>query len=237
MRRNLSRVLEDECKDAKGAQSVLEQGLLEAPTDGALLDELERLAAITGDFQGAASALSEAIDKHADLSAEAAVLLCVRLANWQKDRVCSPSAAELALNRALTFEPDNDDVLLLIEALQRTPGRERDLCATLRRRAKLQLDEERREELYQKAQALAVGLGDNELAESVLRELLGQDDANLWALAELTRVSEANGNFQETFELLVKRSELGADAATVRSLRRQAAEIARDKLNLPPKAI
>jgi len=237
MRRNLSRVLEDECKDVPAAQRVLEQGLLEAPTDGALLDELERLASITGDFQGAANALSQAIDKHSDLSAEAAVALCVRLANWQKDRVGSPSAAEVALNRALSFEPDNDDVLTLVEELQRAPGRERDLCATLRRRAKLQLDEERREELYRQAQALAVGLGDNELAESVLRELLAQDDGNLWALAELTKVSEVRGNYQETFELLVKRSELGADAATVRSLRRKAAELARDKLSLPAKSI
>jgi len=48
MRRNLSRVLEDECKDPARAQGVLQQGLLEAPTDGALLDELERLAKITG---------------------------------------------------------------------------------------------------------------------------------------------------------------------------------------------
>jgi len=237
MRRSLSRVLEDECKDPVAAQRVLEQGLLEAPTDGALLDELERLAARTGDWPGAASALDQAIDKHSDLSSEAAVALCVRLASWQKDRVNSSAAAEAALNRALGFEPDSDDVLLLIEGLQRTPGRERDLCATLRRRAKLQLDEERREELYRQAQALAVTLGDAELAESVLRELLGQDDANLWALAELTRVSEARGNFQETFELLVKRSELGADAGTVRSLRQRAAEIARDKLNLPAKSI
>jgi len=237
MRRNLSRVLEDECKDPAAAQRVLEQGLQEAPTDGALLDELERLAVITGDWQSAASALSQALDKHSDLLPEAAVALCVRLASWQKDRVNSAGAAEAALNRALTFEPDNDDVLLLIEGLQRTPGRERDLCATLRRRAKLQLDEERREDLYRQAQALAVGLGDDELAESVLRELLLQDDANLWALGELTKVSEARGNFQETFELLVKRSELGADAHTVRSLRRQAAEIARDKLTQPAKAI
>jgi lipopolysaccharide biosynthesis regulator YciM len=58
MRKQLSRVLEDECKDPIAAQRVLDQGLLEAPTDGALLDELERLAAITGDWQGSASALS-----------------------------------------------------------------------------------------------------------------------------------------------------------------------------------
>jgi tetratricopeptide (TPR) repeat protein len=237
MRRNLSRVLEDESKDPAAAQRVLQEGVLEAPTDGALLDELERLATITGDFQSAASALAETIEKHTDLLPEAAVALCVRLATWQRDRVGSTSAAEAALNRALSFEPDSDEVLILIEALQRVPGRERDLCATLRRRAKLQLDEAYREELYRQAQALAVGLGDAELAESVLRELLAQDDANLWALAELTKVSEERGNFEETFALLVKRSELGADAVSVRALRRQAADLARDKLNLPAKAI
>jgi tetratricopeptide (TPR) repeat protein len=237
MRRNLSRVLEEEAKDPMAAQGVLQQGLLEAPTDGALLDELERLAAITGDWAGAASALRTAIEKHTDLLPEVAVGLCVRLAIWQRDKVNDPSAAESALNRALEFEPESDEVLVLLEELQQRPGRERDLCATLRRRAKLQLDETRREELYQKAHALAVSLSDLSLAEAVLRELLALDDANLWALAELTQVSEVNGNYSETFELLVKRSELGADATTVRGLRRKAAEIARDKLNQPAKAI
>ena len=237
MRRSLSRVLEDECKDPVAAQRVLQQGLLEAPTDGSLLDELERLAAITGDWLGAAGALSAAIEQHSDLSPEAAVALCVRLSAWEKDRVGNATAAEVALNRALSFEPDSDEVLVLIEALQRVPGRERDLSATLRRRAKLQLDEERREDLYRQAHRLAIDLGDGELAESVLRELLAHDDANLWALAQLTLVSEVNENYQETFDLLVKRSELGADANAVRALREQAAEIAREKLNAPAKSI
>ncbi len=237
MRRNLSRVLEEECKDPVAAQRVLQQGLLEAPNDSALLDELERLAPITGDWASAAAALRDAIDKHTDLAPQAAVALCVRLSTWQKDRVHSPSDAEAALKKALEFEPNSDEVLVLLEALQRVPGRERDLCATLRRRAKLQLDEERREDLYRQARALSVSLGDAELGESVLRELLALDDANLWALAELTEVSEVSGNFKETFELVVKRSELGADAAAVRALRRKAAGIARDKLSQPAKAI
>lgn len=237
MLRNLSRVHEEEAKDPVAAQRVLEQGLLEAPTDSGLIDELERLATITGDWARAASALSEAVEKHTDLPPESAVGLCVRLATWQRDKVNSAIAAEAALNRALEFEPDSDEVLVLIEALQRTPRRERDLCTTLRRRAKLQLDEGRREELYRQAHALAIDLADLTLAESVLRELLALDDANLWALSELTQVSEASGNFSETFALLVKRSELGADAAMVRSLRRNAAEIARDKLTQPAKAI
>ncbi len=237
MRRSLSRVLEDEVRDPSAAQSVLQDGLLEVPTDAAFLDEIERLAGITGDWQGAVTSLSAAIDQHAELLPEVAAGLCMRLASWQKDKVHSASAAEAALGRALLFEPESDDILVSIEELQRAPGRERDLCATLRQRAKLQLDETRREELYRQAHLLAVGLGDAALAEGVLRELLALDDANLWALSEMTLVSHANGNFQETYELLVKQSELGADATQVRSLRRRAAEIARDNLVQPAKAI
>ena len=237
MRQSLARVLEVECNNAGGAQRVIEQALLESPTDLAILDELERLADVTGDWPGAAAALSDAIQKHSELLPDVAASLCVRLAAWQRDHVKNDTLAEAALNRALQFEPDNDEILALLEALQSAPGRERDSCATLRRRAKLQLDEERREELYRRAQRLAIDLGDLALAESVLRELLSQDDANVWALAELTSVSEAAGNYQETYELLVKRSELGADAQGVRALRRNAAEIARDKLNQPDKAI
>jgi len=237
MRRNLSRVLEEDCKDPVAAQRVLQQGLAEAPTDSALLDELERLAPITGKWDEAAAALADAISKHRDLLPEAAVGLCVRLASWQRDKVGNAVAAEAALKQALEFEPNSDEVLVLLEALQQQPGREADLCATLRRRAKLQLDELRREDLYRQAKALADRLGDPVLAEAVLRELLAQDDANLWALAELTQVSETRGNFQETFDLLVKRSELGADAQTVRSLRRKAAELARDKLAAPAKSV
>ncbi len=107
MRRSLSRVLRTSAKNPAAAQRVLEQGLLEAPTDGALLDELERLAAITGDWQGAASALSQAIDQHSDLSAQAAVALAVRLASWQKDRVGQRERGGSSAHRALTFDPES----------------------------------------------------------------------------------------------------------------------------------
>src|SRR5690606_3623272 len=63
MRRNLARVLEEDCKDAAAAQRVLEQGLEENPADPALLDELERLAPLNGGWQSAADALKSAIDK------------------------------------------------------------------------------------------------------------------------------------------------------------------------------
>jgi tetratricopeptide (TPR) repeat protein len=236
MRRSLARVLEDEGKDPKAAQSVIELGLGEAPEDAALLEEIERLAGITGEWAKACQALSSAISVKNDLSPESGVSLSLRLAGWYRDRAFDNASAEGALKKALEFDPSNDEVLQAVEQLQRSPGREADLFVTLRRRAKLQVDESRREELYRQAKALAETSGDLAAAEAVLRELLAQDDTNLWALAELCRLRAAASDYAETFKLTVRQAELSADAGATRALRRRAAELARDQLSDVAKA-
>ncbi|HXK17453.1 MAG TPA: hypothetical protein VNG33_06615, partial [Polyangiaceae bacterium] len=198
MRRNLARVLEEEGKDPRAAQRVIEAGLAEAPEDTALLEEIERLAPITGEWDKACQALSSAIAVKSELTPESGVALSMRLAGWFRDKASDNASAETALKRALEFDPSSDEVLLAIEQLQRAPGRELDLFGTLRRRAKLQVDESRREELYRQAKALAEASGDSAAAEATLRELLAQDDSNLWALAELCKLREAAGDFAET---------------------------------------
>lgn len=238
MRRSLAKVLEDDCQDAAAAQRVLQQGLNDDPADGMLLGELERLAPITGNWEGAAAALRDAINTKEDLTPDVAKELCLKLAGWYRDKVEDPPAAEAALLKALDYDAESDEVLLQLEQLQRTSaGRERDLIATLRRRAKLQLDMGMRETLFQQAKELADELGDRELAESLLRELLAQDDGNLWALSELTELREAAEDYQETFDLLVRRAELRADAGILRELRLRAATIAQEKLKDADKAI
>ncbi|MEZ4225660.1 MAG: tetratricopeptide repeat protein [Polyangiaceae bacterium] len=237
MRKNLARVLEDDCSDPAAAQRVLQQGLKDDPADQALLDDIERLAQITGNWEGAAAALRDAIEEAEDLSNEVARDLCVRLSTWQRDKIEDHKAAEEALIKALTFDAQSDDVLVLVEQLRRVPGRERDLVATLRQRAKLALDEQRREEFFREAKALADQLEDAELAESVLRELLGQDDTNLWALGELTEARERAGDWQETFDIILRRAELRAQGDVVRELRHRAATIAREHLKQPEQAI
>ncbi|MGC4094944.1 MAG: tetratricopeptide repeat protein [Polyangiaceae bacterium] len=237
MRRNLSRVLEEESRDPRAAQRVLEQGLDEAADDNSLLEEIERLAAINGEWPSAANALKQAIEKNQGLLPDVAVNLCVRLAGWLRDRASDNAGAEQALNMALEHEASNDEVLGLLEQLQRGAGRERDLFETIRRRAKLADDDRRREALYTQARDIATGIGDAQLAESVLREFLSLDDSNLWALDALTGLREAAGDYQETFSLLVRQAEIAAAASDVRRLRRRAAEIAHDKLKADEKAI
>jgi golgin subfamily B member 1 len=70
----------------------------------------------------------------------------------------------------------------------------------------------------------------------VLRELLAQDDTNLWALAELTTLREKAGDYRDTFDLIVRRSELRAQGDAVRELRHRAAAIAREHLGDKPRA-
>jgi tetratricopeptide (TPR) repeat protein len=238
MRLKLSQVLEHDARAPERALSVLEQGLLESPGDAALLEEIERLAAVTGNWVSASTALGQAIEQHRDhIVPDLACALSLRLARWLRDRANDPAGAEKVLVRGLEFDPVNDELLEQLEELQRGSGRARDLVDTLRRRAKLQSDEERRGELYRQAKTLADGLADNALSESLLRELLEQDDTNRWALAELAQLRETHGDFTQAFELLVRHSEVEVEAAQVRRLRRRAADMARDKLADPKRAI
>ncbi len=236
MRRSLARVLEDDARDPGGAQRVLEAALREEPSDVGLLDEIERLAPITGDWGSAAAVLREAVDGATDLSSEAARDLLARGAGWLRDRAGDRPGAEAALARAFAFDPTSDEVLLQVEELQREPGRERDLVATLRQRASLQVDDVRREELHRQAKDLADRVGDAALGEQILRDLLAHDDVNSWALSELTTLREAAGDWEETFALIVKRSELLSSGEVVKELRHQAATVARDRLGRPEEA-
>jgi tetratricopeptide (TPR) repeat protein len=238
MRQRLAQVLEQEVRDPARGQRVLEQGLAETPDDPTLLEEIERLATVTGGFANAANALRSAIEAHRDgIAPELACALSLRLARWLRDRAGDPVGAEAALVRGLEFDPVNDEILEQLEDLQRGSGRARDLVETLRRRAKLTADEDRRADFYRQAKVLAEGLGDRQLAESLLRELLEQDDTNRWALSELATLCEASGNYKEAFALFVRQADVESDANEVRRLRRQAAVTARDKLSEPTRAI
>ncbi|HEY3495662.1 MAG TPA: tetratricopeptide repeat protein, partial [Polyangiaceae bacterium] len=238
MRQKLAQVLEHDVRDPARGQAVLEEGIVETPGDAALLEEIERLAGVTGGWANAAKALSTAIERHRDhIVPDLACTLSLRLSRWLRDRAGDPAGAEAALVRGLEFDPVNDDLLEQLEDLQRGSGRARDLVETLRRRAKLQSDEDRRAELYRQAKTLADGLSDTALAESLLRELLAQDDTNRWALAQLAELRVAAGDHREAFELFVRHSEVESDAQAVRRLRERAAETARDRLADPNRAI
>lgn len=237
MRRSLAKVLETELGDALGAQQVIQQGLDDDLSDEVQLQEIERLATLTGDWTSAAAALRQAIEGASMLGAEQGKALCMRLAFWYRDRVGDKTSSEQAFERAFGFDPSGEDALIELQALQSVAGRELQKVDTLLRRAQLQYGEQQREMLYREAKELAQTQGASERVEDIVRELLKHDEANAWALMELCSLCEAKGDHEETFSLLQRLTEVALDGTEVAQLRHRAAALAREQLNDSKRAV
>lgn len=231
MRLDLAKVLEERANDPKAAQETLERALADEPSDADVLSELERLSPITGGWASAAAALEKAVKAAEGLDGDTARDLWMRIAEWQREKVNDPRAAERAFEEALKHDATSEHILRAIEQLQRVPGRERDLVATLRRLAALDGMEGQASEIRREAKSLAEGaLNDKELTEAILREMIAADESDAWALAELTKVREAAGDWKEVYSLLSRQAELAADGGVIREKRHAAASVAREKL-------
>lgn len=233
-RRTLARVLEDEVGDVAAAQRILQQGVIEDPSNLAALEELERLAGITGEWASAAEALDEALQKVVKTEPATGREIALALASWRRERLHDDAGAERALSVALECAPDSEEILRELEELQSAPGRERALIETLRRRGKLAADHDR-EELFRRAKRLADTLNDTRLAEEILRDLLRQDETNDWALAELAALLEESEQYPEAFALMERRLAQGS-ADDARELKHRAALLARERLEDVEKA-
>jgi len=239
-RLDLARVRENEANDPHGAQRAVEAAVIGDPTETDALIELERLAEKNGGWREAADALARALEGHerSTPGATASPELWSRLGSWLRDKVNEPARAEEAYSKALAADPENIDLVRALEELRRGPGRERDRVATLRRLAKLEGEPDRKRELAREAAQIAEGtLADAKLAEDVLRELLAENDADVWANTELTRLRESAGDHEEVVALLLKRAEMEADGEQAVALRHRAAEVASEKLGDRDRAV
>ncbi len=232
LRLDLARVLEERKAEPKRAQAVLEQALGDEAADPDVLAELERLAQINGDVASAAKALEAAIQGADDLNADVARDLYRRLAGWYRDQVKDPAAAERAYENAFAKDPEALDVLEALEALRRAPGRERALVDTLRQRARLETDLERKRELLREAKQLAEAppVSDPHAAEACLRQLLEENEADRWALDELIGLREKARDWAEATSLLLRLAEYEPDGALASQLKLRAARARREQL-------
>lgn len=233
LRLDLARVLEERTKDPKRAQAVLEQALGDEVADPDVLAELERLAQINGDVASAARALEAAIGDADDLTADVARDLYRRLAGWYRNQVNDAAAAERAYENAFAKDPEALDVLEALESLRRAPGRERALVDTLRQRAKLETDLERKRELLREAKQIAEAppVSDPQAAEACLRQLLEENEADRWALGELIALREKAGDWAEATSLLLRLAEYEPDGDLASRLKLRAARARREQLN------
>ncbi|HEX8790523.1 MAG TPA: tetratricopeptide repeat protein [Polyangiaceae bacterium] len=225
-RLDLARVLEERVGDRGRAQQAVQGAVAEDPSDEDTLTELARIADANGGWADASDAFGAALESVADLPAATRVELWVRLAGWRKEKLDDRRRAEDAFGKALAIDPENLDVLRALEDIRRAPGRERELVHTLRARARLEGDVATKRELLREAKALAEGtVGDLELAEAVLRDLVAEDEGDVWALEELTKLRGAAGDDAEVVRLLMLRAELVSDGGEAIALKHEAARV------------
>lgn len=241
MRKALAGVLEQELSNPNGAQRVLQQGLIENPEDADLVEEVERLAHISGDWAAASEALDSALKSAHGLPAGVSQELTLRLASWYADKAHDQESAEAVLLRELNApgasDDDAEELLARLDGLQARPGSELARAETLRRRARVAADDTSSEELYRKAEELALGAGKQDLAEQIVRELLQRQDHHGWALAELSRLREQAGDHAEVYKLLERRMDVALDGEEAAQLRHEAARLARHQLARPKDAV
>jgi tetratricopeptide (TPR) repeat protein len=237
-RLDLARILEEMVGDRARAQRSVEAAVSEDPSDDDALAELERLAVANGAWATAADTLAVALESTEDLAGATRGELWIRLAAWRRDKLADSKRAEEAYAKALAIDPENLEVLRALEDIRRAPGRERELVHTLRTRARLETDIGAKRSLLREAKALAEApVGDRELAEAVLRDLIAEDEGDLWALEELTRLRAVAGDDSEVVTLLLRRAELVHEGAQALALKHEAARAVVGKLRDSARAI
>lgn len=237
-RMDWAHVLEKEAADPVSAQRTVEAALLEDPTDPEVLAELERLAAMNGAWAEAASAFAQALASRDSADGSSSAESWARLGAWRRDRVNDMPGAEEAYTRALARDGENVEHARALEALTRGAGRERDRVAILRRLVALEGEPEVKQKAARDAMSLAeTSLSDLELAEGAVRDLLATNDADAWALEELTRLRELAGDYEQVARLLTRRADGEIDAEKAVALRHRAARVVVERLSDKPRAV
>lgn len=233
------------------ARVIIDRAAALGQVDDLLLGELE--ARVTGNagWDAATGALEAALAERSGLPANVVRDLEARIATWHRDRRGDPDAAEAAYARALSQDGTNADLLRALAQLQRRT-RGRPLIETLLRLSQATGGDP--ELLREAADVAASVVVDRGLAKTILERLLklaserwvGEADTEEapltqgsprhpgeyveWAMGELVRIHNEEGNAERIVSLLSETARLPFETARARELRHEAARMALERV-------
>ena len=197
------------------------------PSDDDTLLAIESLAADTKSWDSLRG-LIEGLVTSSSIEGQRKRELCLRAAEWYRDKLHDPAAEERCVRWAL--EVDTSDVELrdrLVNLLQ-APGRERDRAIALRDWADVEPSAERRKALLRDAAALLEhSASDLEGAAASWTALLDGDPRDVAALAELERIRGQQGRPRDVAALIERRLQLAGSPEEENALRYRLAEAQR----------
>ncbi len=221
-----------------------------------LLATLESVATAPAAWDGITSAFGAALAERGDLPPNLLREFESRVGAWHRDRRGDPDAAEAAFARALSFDAMNAELLASLAQIQRR-AKGRPLVESLLRLSQAtggDLDL-----LREAAEIATSAIADRALAKSILERLsklaterwLGADRPEdtvstggipapeylKWALDELIRIHNEEGDPEKIVDLLVESTKLPFETETRRAMRRRAARVAVERIGDVERAI
>jgi tetratricopeptide (TPR) repeat protein len=146
--------------------------------------------------------------------------LCLRAAEWYRDRLNDPAAEERCVRWASEVDPSDVELRERLVGLLQAPGRERDRAFALRDWSDVEPAAEKRKMLLREAASLLEeSASDLEAAAACYVALLEADPQDAAALAELERLRGLQGRTKDVATLLERRLVLATSESEQDELR------------------
>jgi tetratricopeptide (TPR) repeat protein len=225
----LAGLFERELGDFARAAQALRRAFEADPSDHGLLDEIERVATLAGNFEVLSGLIETAT--RGDVSRADKRDLWMRGFTWYRARLSDPARAEQALRRALDMDPEYEPAHEQLVQLLRELQRHRELVEALIAWAERESDRSQAVLRLGEAAAIAeTGAGDREGAIACYERVLALDGEALSALDELIRLQESEGRLGKVAQLYDRRIEAEADPSVRQMLRHRAASLRAEQL-------
>jgi len=235
--REAAALWEQEIGDLGKALACTRRAFSEDPRETELLDELERLAEASGEWENLRGLVREACTR-SEVDRDLRRDLNLRAAGWYRDRLSDAAAAEACLREAIDADPDATEAHEALIGVLSSPGREAELLAAQRAWAAIEMDPEtKKARLLAAAHLAESALGDVHAAAECLDAALAVDPQDPHGLEELARLREGQGRFSEVASLLTRRVEVEDSLDARVSLTRRLADLYRGPLGDVPQAI
>lgn len=216
----------------KEAQHLIEEVAIDEQV--ALIDDVQRLAEVTGQWGPLAASLEIVADRATEPTQQAK--LYTELGQVFAERLGATDRSVAAYEKAIGIEA-NADNLAAIVPLYRKSGQLAELVGTLLNLADHQDGEARAQSLRDAASVLHDDLGDVEGAAATLEAALEHDPEHIESLQAAEGYARQLENWESLVGLLDKQAAIAEDDGTIVELRAEAANVAAQQLDDPSAAV
>ncbi len=208
--REIARLHEDRGRSTAMAFEAYGRALAADAADEDVRANVDRIAAILGDWDGLVAAYEAALAATGDPGVQSSLLST--LARVHDEKRGDPRAAIQTYERMLAVDPSDPSPLDGLEALHTMVGDWGGIVSTLEKKVERSYDPVERGEILRRAGSVAEDLlGDVPMAVGLYRRAIDEDDGDAIAYESLDRLYEDVADFAALAPVLSRRLELETD--------------------------